>query len=90
MVVARARSVVDEIFGIDAEFIVKQVFVERGDTHQVVDAVLFEPGCHTGADTPDIGDGRCGQISLRKVSLSSMPMRWYVLCGNIERYLSLE
>ena len=85
------EGVVDEILGIDAEFIVKQVFVERGYAHQVVDAVLFEPGRHAGADTPDIGDGSMRPDLLAKgFVIEYADAAGYVLCGNIERHLSLE
>ena len=85
------EGVVDKILGIDAELVVEQVFVERRDPHQVVDTILFESGCHTGADTPDIGDGTMGPDLLAKsFVVEYADAAGYVLGGNIERYLSLE
>ena len=85
------EGVVDEIFGIDAELIVKQVFVERGDAHQIVDAVLFETGRHAGADAPDVGDGAMGPDLLAKGPVVEYAdAAGYVLGGNVERYLGLE
>ena len=85
------KGVVDKIFGIDAELIVKQVFVERGDTHQIVDAVLFEAGCHAGADAPDIGNGTMRPDLLAKgLVVEYADAAGYVLGGNVERYLGLE
>ncbi len=82
---------VDEILGIDAEFVVKQVFVERGDAHQIVYPVLFEAGCHAGADAPDIGDGAMGPDLLAKgLVVEYTDAAGYVLSGNVERHLGLE
>ena len=82
---------VDEILGIDAELVVEQVFVERGDAHQVVDAILFESGCHTGADAPDVGDGAMGPDLLAKgLVVEFADATGYVLGGDVERNLGLE
>ena len=82
---------VDEILGIDAELVVKQIFVERGDTHQIVDTVLFESGCHAGADAPDVGDGAMGPDLLAKgLVVEFADATGHVLGGDIERHLGLE
>ena len=85
------EGMVDEIFGIDAELVVKQVFVERRDAHQIVDAVFLEAGCHAGTDAPDIGDGTMGPDLLAKgLVVEYADAAGYVLGGNVERYLGLE
>ena len=85
------EGVVDEIFGIDAEFVVEQVLVECGDAHQVVDAVFLETGRHAGADAPDVGDGAMGPDFLAKGPVVEYAdAAGYVLGGNVERYLGLE
>ena len=85
------KGVVDEIFGIDAELVVEQVLVECGDTHQVVDAILFESCCHAGADAPDIGDGTMGpDLFAKGLVVEYADAAGYVLGGDIERYLGLE
>ena len=82
---------IDKIFGIDAELVVEQVFVKGGDAHQVVDAILFESGCHAGADAPDVGDGAMGPDLLAKgLVVEYADAAGYVLGGNVERYLGLE
>ena len=85
------EGMVDEIFGIDAELVVEQVFVERRDAHQIVDAVFLEAGCHAGTDAPDIGDGTMGPDLLAKgLVVEYADAAGYVLGGNVERYLGLE
>ena len=85
------EGVVDEIFGIDAEFVVEQVLVECGDAHQVVDAILFESGCHTGADAPDVGDGAVGpDLFAKGFVVEYANAAGYVLGGDVERHLGLE
>ena len=82
---------VDEIFGIDAELVVEQVFVERRDAHQIVDAVFFESCCHAGSNAPDVGDGTVGPDLLAKgLVVEHANAAGYVLGGNVERYLGLE
>ena len=82
---------VDKILGIDAELVVEQVFVERRDAHQIVDAVFFEAGCHAGADAPDIGDGTMGPDLLSKgLVVEYADAAGYVLGGNVESHLGLE
>ena len=86
-----SEGVVDEILGIDAELVVKQVFVERRDAHQIVDAVFFESCCHAGADAPDIGDGTMGPDFLAKgLIVEYADAAGYVLGGDIECNLGLE
>ena len=85
------EGVVDEIFGVDAEFVVEQVFVECGDAHQVVDAVFLETGRHAGADAPDVGDGAMGPDLLAKgLVVEFADATGHVLGGDIECYLGLE
>ena len=85
------EGVVDEIFGIDAEFVVEQVLVECGDAHQVVDAVFLETGRHAGADAPDVGDGAMGPDLLAKdLVVEYANAAGYVLGGDVERHLGLE
>ena len=85
------KGVIDKILGIDAELVVEQVFVERGDTHQIEDAVFFESCCHAGADAPDIGDGAMGPDILAKgLVVEYTDAAGYVFGGNVERYLGLE
>ena len=85
------KGVVDEIFGIDAELVVEQVFVERRDAHQIIDAVLFEPRRHAGADAPDIGDGAVGpDLFAKGLVVEYANAAGYVLGGNVERHLGLE
>ena len=82
---------VDKVLGIDAELVVEQVLVESGNTHQVVDTVLFESRCHAGADTPDIGDGAVGPDLLAKGFVIELAdAAGHVLGGNVERHLCLE
>ena len=82
---------VDEILGIDAELVVKQVFVERRDAHQIVDAVFLETGRHAGADAPDVGDGAMGPDLLAKgLVVEYADAAGYVLGGNVECHLGLE
>ena len=86
-----SEGVVDEILGIDAELVVKQVFVERRDAHQIVDAVFFESCCHAGADAPDIGDGTMGPDFLAKgLIVEYADAAGYVLGGDIECNFGLE
>ena len=85
------KGVVDEIFGIDAELVVKQVFVERRDAHQIVDAVFLETGRHAGADTPDIGNGTMRPDLLAKdLVVEHADATGHVLGGDIECDLGLE
>ena len=82
---------VDEILGIDAELVVKQVFVERRDAHQIVGAVFFESCCHAGSDAPDVGDGTMGPDLLAKgLVVEYADAAGYVLGSDVERYLGLE
>ena len=82
---------VDEILGIDAELVVKQVFVERRDAHQIVDAVFLETGRHAGADAPDVGDGAMGPDLLAKgLVVEFSDATGHVLGGDIECNLGLE
>ena len=85
------EGVVDEIFGVDAELVVKQVFVECRDAHQIVDAVFLETGRHAGADAPDVGDGAMGPDLLAKgLVVEFADATGYVLGGDVERHLGLE
>ena len=85
------EGVVDKIFGIDTKFVVEQVLVECGDAHQVVDAILFESGCHAGADAPDVGDGAVGpDLFAKGFVVEFADAAGYVLGGDIECYLGLE
>ena len=85
------KGVVDEILGIDAELVVEQVFVECGDPHQVVDAVLFEAGRHAGADAPDIGDGAVGPDLLAEgFVVEHADTAGYVLGSDVECHLGLK
>ncbi len=69
----------------------KQVFVERRDAHQIVDAVFLEAGCHAGTDAPDIGDGTMGPDFLAKgLVFEYADAAGYVLGGDIECNLGLE
>ena len=82
---------VDEILGIDAELVVEQVLVEGGNTHQVVDTVLFESRCHAGADTPDIGDGAVGPNFLAEgFVVEYADTAGYVLGSDVECHLGLK
>ena len=82
---------VDKILGIDAELVVEQVFVERRDAHQIVDAVFFESCCHAGPNAPDVGDGAMGPDLLAKgLVVEFADAAGYVLGGNVECHLGLE
>ena len=48
---------VDEVFGVHPEFPIEDLLVERGDSHQVVDAVRFEPVRYARPYAPDVGEG---------------------------------
>lgn len=79
------------MLGIDAELVVEQVFVERRDPHQVVDAVFLETGRHAGADAPDVGDGAMGPDLLAKgLVVECADATGHMLGGDIECYLGLE
>ena len=82
---------VDEILGIDAELVVKQVFIERRGAHQIVDAVFLETGRHAGADAPDVGDGAVRPDFLaERLVVEYADAAGYVLGGDIECNLGLE
>ena len=86
-----SKGVVDKVLGIDAELVVEQVFVERGDPHQVIDAVLLEAGRHAGADAPDVGDGAVGPDLLAEgFVIEYADTAGYVLGGDIECHLGLK
>ena len=85
------EGVVDKIFGIDAEFVVEQVLVERCDPHQVVDTVFLETGRHAGADAPDVGDGAMGPDLLAKgLVVECADATGHMLGSDVECYLGLE
>ena len=82
---------VDKILGIDAEFVVEQVFVEGRDAHQIVDAVFFEAVCHARPDAPDVGDGAVRPDFLaERLVVEYADAVGYVLGGNVECHLGLE
>ena len=86
-----SKGVVDKVLGIDAELVVEQVLVESGNTHQVVDTVLFEPRCHAGTDAPDIGNGAVGPDLLAKGFVIELAdAAGHVFGGDIERHFCLE
>ena len=83
-----AVGMVDEIFGVHAEFAVERALVQAAHAAQVVHAVLGQALRDARSDVPDVGDGPVGldgALEFRLVQKADVVVG--VLRRDVERHL---